>query len=568
MSNNQFASFNPTTALSSIAHDPLVTLSSNCIRDFFGPTVQLVADCLQAQGGASTLAQIINTIKTKLEERGRTKERVEMIKVTRLRTISSFGRPSANSIGAALLVLIQHSIVTYTKTLTVIREKKKMIYRYKFDPDRARLLPRYPRYVEYTKKSMGEIGAALIEELLLQGRMRTVDAVEQTVEQLKQLKSPPASDRYTYREAVLGCFGRLVQGGYIEEVTEVKDDGGDAGETEFHGLDTLLGNEESKEKVDSNDNPATVSLLQSGQYKSLQPSTVWKVNIRMFHDSLRAVSLGTLVYEIYGQKVQFAGSMVAAALKLAAYKEHAEGDKNFESQKLFSTENIQRYLSKPVFQDLEKKPGGVNLNMYKTLLELCKCHHPQVVQQVEVADGHPENAKFQITTSRLVQFLQDRIAKQIILDSHGEIAARVYAILRAKGSLESDTIAEIAMVPAKETREVLHRLYREKYIALFNLNQGKQHNPTSMFYIWSVSHARTLQHTTDSVCTALYNMRLRRQHEVEVGKEWIERQEHGAEEENESEIDKLKFTQFCKGMERLDRAALQLDETLMVLKDY
>lgn len=414
MANNQFASFNPTTELASISHDPLVTLSSNCIRDYFGSTVQLVADCLQARGGASTLAQITNTIKTKLEERGRTKERVEMIKVTRLRTKTSFGRPSANSIGAALLVLIQHSIVTYTKTTTVIREKKKVIYRYEFDPDRARLLPRYPRYVEYTKKSMGETGGALVEELLLQGRMRTVDAVEQTVEQLKQLKSPPASDRYTYREAVLGCFGRLVQGGYIEEVTEVKDDGGDIGETEFHGLETLSGNNK-EEEVDGNDNPATVSLLQSGQYKSLKPSAVWKVNTRMFHDSLRAVSLGTLVYEIYGQKVQYAGSMVAAALKLAAYKEHAEGDKNFESQKLFSTENIQRYLSKPVFQDLEKKPGGVNLNMYKTLIELCKHHNPQVVQQVEVADGHPEDAKFQITTTKLVRFLQDRIAKQVCL---------------------------------------------------------------------------------------------------------------------------------------------------------
>ena len=334
-----------------------------------------------------------------------------MVKVAKLRTASSFGRPSANSIGAALLVLIQHSIVTYTKTTTVIREKKKEIYRYKFDPDRARLLPRYPRYVEYTKKSMGEIGAALVEELLLQGRMRTVDAVEQTVEQLKQLKSPPASDRYTYREAVLGCFGRLVQGGYIEEVKEVKDeaDSEEDGETEFHGLDTLIG----KKEADSNDDPATVSLLQTGQYKNLEPSAVWKVNIRMFHDSLRAVSLGTLVYEIYGQKVQFAGSMVAAALKLAAFKEHAEGEKNFEAQKVFTTENIQRYLSKPVFQELEKKPGGVNLNIYKTLIELCKYQNPQVVQQVEVADGHPEQAKFQITTTKLVQFLQDRIAKQV-----------------------------------------------------------------------------------------------------------------------------------------------------------
>ena len=140
--------------------------------------------------------------------------------------------------------------------------------------------------------------------------------------------------------------------------------------------------------------------------------------------------------------------------------------------------------------------------------------------------------------------------------------------MKAKGSLESDAIAEAAMVPAKDTREVLHRLYREKYISLFNLNQGKQYNPGNMFYLWFVSNTQSLQHATGNVCTALCNMRLRRQHEVEVGKEWIERQEDGGAEENESQLDKLKFTQFCKGMERLDRAALQLDETLMVLKDY
>lgn len=89
-----------------------------------------------------------------------------------------------------------------------------------------------------------------------------------------------------------------------------------------------------------------------------------------------------------------------------------------------------------------------------------------------------------------------------------------------------------------------------------------------MFYLWSLSKDRTLSKVTDNVFTALCNMRLRRQHEVEVGKEWIERQENGSTEENENETDKLNFTRFCKGMERLDKAALQLDETLMVLKDY
>jgi hypothetical protein len=43
---------------------------------------------------------------------------------------------------------------------------------------------------------------------------------------------------------------------------------------------------------------------------------------------------------------------------------------------------------------------------------------------------------------------------QVVLDSHGEVAARVCSILDAQGHLEADAIAETAMVPAKDTREV------------------------------------------------------------------------------------------------------------------
>ena len=90
-----------------------------------------------------------------------------------------------------------------------------------------------------------------------------------------------------------------------------------------------------------------------------------------------------------------------------------------------------------------------------------------------------------------------------------------------------------------------------------------------MIYLWGYSRPRGTRATAENVCTALYNMRLRRQHEVEVGKDWIERaKEAGAIDENENEVDKLMFSRFCQGLERLDNAAIQLDETLMVLKDY
>jgi len=42
----------------------------------------------------------------------------------------------------------------------------------------------------------------------------------------------------------------------------------------------------------------------------------------------------------------------------------------------------------------------------------------------------------------------------VVLDSHGEVAARICSILTEKGHLEADAIAETAMVPDKDTREV------------------------------------------------------------------------------------------------------------------
>ena len=135
--------------------------------------------------------------------------------------------------------------------------------------------------------------------------------------------------------------------------------------------------------------------------------------------------------------------------------------------------------------------------------------------------------------------------------------------------MESDMLAEHAMVPAKDTREILHRLYRDNYIELFNINLSKQHNPSSMIYLWGVSSKKCSRRITENVCTALCNMRLRRQHEVEVGKDFIERaKDAGASDENENEADKKEYIQFCHGLERLDTALMALDETLMVLKDF
>ena len=104
---------------------------------------------------------------------------------------------------------------------------------------------------------------------------------------------------------------------------------------------------------------------------------------------------------------------------------------------------------------------------------------------------------------------------------------------------------------------------------LFTLQQGKHHNPSSMIFLWSVDGNNMLKVARDNACQALTNVRLRRQHEVAVGKEWIERaKEAGETDENDHEGDKNNYNKFCQGLERLDNGAAQLDETLMALYDF
>jgi hypothetical protein len=465
---NQFSPFEYVSPLSTIPHDPPVTLASNCIRDYFGPIVQWVADCLIARGGESTLAQILSTIESKEHPKRRTDERKEILRLANLRpsNTTAKGCPSVAAVRASLLVLVQHSLVVVKKTTKEFKSnnlissksppKRRTIYTYRMDPDSGRILHRYPRLVEFIKKALDETAATLVEELLLQGRMQTVDAIVATVEQLQQLREDSAgggmsaigepdvtpsaastlktSNRYTTRHSVLESFARLVRAGYIQQVPELKDRDLDSEEIEFdsdlqqhqqQGVtleDQAAGDGGSapptkRRKIDDNDSvedPAVVSLFPTGPYKNLPRDAVWKVNTQMIHEQLRAVSLGWLIAERYNHKIQSSGSIVTAALKLTASKRHSSARKlDYEATNLFTVTSILRYLPKAVLQNFEKKEGGIVPNIYKALVELSHLRSPAVVEEVEVAPGQPENAKFQILTNKLVDYLRDRIVHQV-----------------------------------------------------------------------------------------------------------------------------------------------------------
>jgi len=102
----------------------------------------------------------------------------------------------ADQIRAALLVLVQHSIVE----VKCIDKQNDDVFEYRIDVNRCRLFPRYSAFMAHAKLFYGPMGSAIVEELLVAGRLRTEDVIQHTYAVLKQKReeaTEPATEQQT-----------------------------------------------------------------------------------------------------------------------------------------------------------------------------------------------------------------------------------------------------------------------------------------------------------------------------------------------------------------------------------
>ncbi len=691
---NAFGGFLHTSPLSNLTSstsrppDPKAALSSNCIREVFGPVVQTVADALHSRG-PSTLSELIATIRHRClrdwnEERSRLVDRLNAsvvvgtdnancnmgikmnnneityyhggtVAMNKARGPESAGYVTESShIRAALIVMLHHSLVKVYSGggggsavgAAGGRSKHKNTsgtshhqphYTYTFLHERARILPRYPKYVEHAREIMNDNAAQIVECLLSSGRMLAEDIIRSAWEcQISKVHNIiiDNDDNKRVLKEVVHTFQMLVEAGYVEMVRPIatnkdlenkfqhdeKDDGLFGNEVEFSWNDdqsevtnkrSIVKSDEAisakKQKVEGNvhddspHHPQILSLL-STKRKLIPYGSVYRVNTAMFHSSLRAEVLSRLVSEIYpsenekkmsktnikleqqqNNNMNYVGAVLKAALTYAARQEHGPieriggGDDSEEARHsrmaewgIFSPPDIIPFLPLDITKSLRSQVGGLNQNLSTLLVQMSKLQYPiSIILEIEEAQGHPMGGKFEVCIRQLLQRMRDRIQHRFLTTHHGLVAARIVSILQMNGHCESDAIAEDAMVPTKEAREILHRLHRDSYIDLADMHVTKTHNTGTAIFLWDVIPSRLCTTVINNTCTALLNLRLRRQHEVEVGRDWMNRaKDVGSAEENVHEGDKKKYHAFCKGLERLDCACLQLDETLMVLKDF
>jgi hypothetical protein len=167
------------------------------------------------------------------------------------------------------------------------------------------------------------------------------------------------------------------------------------------------------------DDTAVVALLQGETFYTIPPRAMWRVNVAIFHEQLRALQLGWLVYERYGSRIDKSGSIVTAGLKVVATRRHApqplHGPTEMDAMNRFSVKELLKQLPPQLQKFFDRKPDGAIQHLYKTLIELCRVNTPKVAMEWDVAPGNVAEAQFQINTRRLVEYFRDRIVHQVCL---------------------------------------------------------------------------------------------------------------------------------------------------------
>ena len=429
-----------------------------------------------------------------------------------------------------MVSLIQHNIVKV--------DYRNNVPYYTYSPQTARMLMRYPAWIEHVHNYLGELECQVYEAVLLSGRLTTVTLVNQILQASEG--NPKANlDSSSIADATI----RLEELGYLIR----------------YPLSTSQSIGASGIAENGNDHLEQISRVLQKKYDGIQ-HTVWKINVGFSNAMLRAEYVGDFVQDLQPQ-IPWVKEVVTAGLRAGSHFQFVTSqrtkDRIFaaEDGTRFQIDEIVRFLSTEEKETMQQNREDTLETVRGSLQKLLRTRDPNVVYRAS-------NDTFCVNLPQLFESMHERVRHKIVLDRQGERAARVVRILQLRGWLESDTLATLTMVPAMEARGILHNLYQNGYVELFPMSNSRHHNPSGAVYLWGVRKERLAAKIVHDVSRALFNMRLRHQHELDRGKGVS-----GRSNETGSDIDFRNSALFELGLERVQNALFELEKTLGILTD-
>eukprot|EP00241_Pyramimonas_parkeae_P015426 CAMPEP_0114289966 /NCGR_PEP_ID=MMETSP0059-20121206/7668_1 /TAXON_ID=36894 /ORGANISM="Pyramimonas parkeae, Strain CCMP726" /LENGTH=549 /DNA_ID=CAMNT_0001411299 /DNA_START=77 /DNA_END=1726 /DNA_ORIENTATION=+ len=437
----------------------------------------------------------------------------------------------------ALLVLLQHNCVAAYKE--EIKEADTNRVAAPASVMYAALLPavlrrlRHPRFMVHIREEFGEKHEIVIQGLLEHGRLRMDQLIEYAAprmndtpeqaqgaveEALAELvsehfveRAPPPDRAPTASElgTVAGASKPPPRSGPAAATYQAQQAQAMASQARqaqerfrlpprLQSLVALAAKRKRGEEVAGDVHREAAAVLGAG----LDQDTLWRVNPEEFNRRFRHQLVQTLIAE----KVEAAAGAVAGAL-LRVARRHERSPLEERTVPVTHVELAQAMAA----QAREGLPAVAEESL-PGVLELLFMDPSELVSKVgESPDGRPTVC---VNLKRVMDLLRLKQLEAAVRQRFGVSACRVFRLLTMKRQLEQKQIAELAMLPVKETREILYRLLKAGYLLLQEVARSADHNPQRTLYLWRADIGRAVGRLGAELVRTVLLARARLHHEL------------------------------------------------------
>eukprot|EP00245_Coleochaete_scutata_P013284 TRINITY_DN5365_c0_g1_i1.p1 TRINITY_DN5365_c0_g1~~TRINITY_DN5365_c0_g1_i1.p1 ORF type:complete len:248 (+),score=55.87 TRINITY_DN5365_c0_g1_i1:106-744(+) len=119
-----------------------------------------------------------------------------------------------------------------------------------------------------------------------------------------------------------------------------------------------------------------------------------------------------------------------------------------------------------------------------------------------------------INMQNVIEEVRLREVEGMLVQKYGMPGCRIFRLLILKKRLEQKQIGEMAMIPIKDTRELLYNLFKDEYVQLQEISKTADKAPSRTFYLWYVNLAKVMEKVLNNMFHGASNLRQRLQHEL------------------------------------------------------
>ncbi|KAG2453942.1 hypothetical protein HYH02_002145 [Chlamydomonas schloesseri] len=221
-----------------------------------------------------------------------------------------------------------------------------------------------------------------------------------------------------------------------------------------------------------------------------EPAVVlWRVNNDEFNRRFRHQAIVGLVREKFDED---SASVVSAML--AAGRPFESSVKEERSVQL-SEDEVEATANKLANAGIIPSMAGVSVT---TVLRTLANDGFEMFSHV--GTGPQGSASYVVNSQRVIDLIMLKQTEAVVKARFDVAGLRVFRLLALRGQLEQKQIADLAMLPAKDTREMLYTMLQGGFVMLQDIPKTADRAPSRTFYTWRVN----MQSLSDSTAAQLY----------------------------------------------------------------